>query len=60
VGAGGQQSLGDVIMEIEGRRVRDYDDLYNSLDRHAPGDTVTFTVSRQAETKEVRIELVAL
>jgi S1-C subfamily serine protease len=60
VGAGGQQSLGDVIMEIEGRRVRDYDDLYNSLDRHAPGDTVTITVSRQAETKEVRIELVAL
>ena len=60
VGERGERRLGDVIVEVEGRRVRDYDDLYNALDRHAPGDTVSITVSRDGDTEQVPVKLIAL
>jgi S1-C subfamily serine protease len=60
LGSRGERLLGDVIVEVEGRRVVDYDDLYNALDRHTPGDRVDITVSRGGDTETVSVVLVAL
>jgi S1-C subfamily serine protease len=52
--------LGDVIVAVGGERVEDYDDLYNTLDRHRPGDRVEITVRRDGKPVKVPIDVVAL
>jgi S1-C subfamily serine protease len=52
--------LGDVIVAIDGERVRNYDDLYNTFDKHQPGDKVEVTLSKGGRTRKVTAELVAL
>jgi S1-C subfamily serine protease len=56
--SGGRLSLGDVIVAVDGQPVKDYDDLYNALDRHKVGDTVPFTLLRNEKKRTIRIELV--
>ena len=43
-------ALGDVIVGIDDTKVETYDDLYNALDRHAAGDTVSVKVHRGTDT----------
>jgi S1-C subfamily serine protease len=52
--------LGDVIVAIDGERIRNYDDLYNNFDKHHAGDKVELTVSRGGRTRKVVSEVVAL
>jgi S1-C subfamily serine protease len=52
--------LGDVIVALDGKPVRDFDDLYNELDRHRPGDTVEVSVLRDGKTAKIPINVVAL
>ena len=52
--------LGDVVVAVDGERIRNYDDLYNTFDKHHPGDKVEITVSRAGRARKVVSELVAL
>jgi S1-C subfamily serine protease len=52
--------LGDLIVGIEQRRVRDYDELYNALDEHQPGATVTVHIERNGKRQKLRVKLGAL
>lgn len=49
--------LGDVIIEIDGQRVRNNDDLLNALEQHQPGDTVTIVTQRGNEQLEFEVLL---
>lgn len=53
-------TFSDVIVAIDGEPVNDYDDFYNILDRHEPGDKVKLTVQRANQRLEVEVELVLL
>jgi S1-C subfamily serine protease len=52
--------LGDVIVGIGSDRVDDYDDLYNALDKHVPGEMVDVTVVREGRQAKLRTELIVL
>jgi S1-C subfamily serine protease len=54
----GRLALGDIIVGIDGQPIKDYDDLYNALDRHKVGDVVEFTLLRGGRKRAVRIGLV--
>lgn len=53
-------TLGDVLVAIDGQALDDYDDLYNTLDRHRAGDRIRLKVLRQGKTRTVPIELVRI
>ncbi len=48
---------GDVITRLEGRSLRDPDDLSEALTRFPPGAAVTLEVHRGTERREVRVQL---
>ena len=48
---------GDVITRLEGRVLRDPDDLSAALTRYPPGRTVTLEVYRGSERRDVRVQL---
>ena len=52
--------LGDVIVAVDGKPVRNFDDLYIALDGHAPGDVVTLTVLRGETQTDLRVKLIQL
>jgi S1-C subfamily serine protease len=52
--------LGDVIVEIAGQRIQDYDDLYNTLDSHRAGEKLKFVVLREGQRIETTVELIVL
>jgi S1-C subfamily serine protease len=52
--------LGDVIVGIDGDRIRNYDDLYNAFDKYKAGDKVEITLNRQGRSRKVVSEVVAL
>jgi S1-C subfamily serine protease len=52
--------LGDVITALDGVPIHSYGDLYNALDEHEPGDTVTLTVDRRGEIRSVDVAVYAL
>jgi len=52
--------LGDVIVGVDGERIRNYDDLYNAFDKHKAGDKVEITLNRQGRSRKVTSEVVAL
>ncbi|MBI5241146.1 MAG: trypsin-like peptidase domain-containing protein [Elusimicrobia bacterium] len=54
----GRLSLGDVIVGVDGQPIKDYDDLYNALDRRQVGDVVEFLFLRDGKRRKARIELV--
>jgi len=49
----------DVIVAIDGRRVRTPADVYGDMSVHKPGDVVRFTIRREAHTLVERIKTVA-
>ena len=55
----GQRSVipGDIIQEIDGKEVGSVGDLLGRLGSYRPGDTVTLTVWREGETRQVRVRL---
>ncbi len=56
----GRILLGDVIVGVEGQQVRSYDELYNALDRHQPGDVVTVHYLRDGRREKAKVRLSAL
>jgi S1-C subfamily serine protease len=50
---------GDVVQEIDGKRVTSVGDLLGRLGAYRPGDTVTLTVWRDGRTRTVRVRLQA-
>jgi S1-C subfamily serine protease len=51
-------TLGDVIVRIDDKDVKSYDDLYSLLDRHKVGDKVDVQVRRGDKLVTIPIELV--
>lgn len=48
---------GDVILDIDGQKIVGPDDLAKVIADHEPGDTVTVTILRDGERKEVELTL---
>lgn len=53
----GSLRLGDIIQRLDGRLIRNPDELLNALDRYQTGDTITLTILRDNEPQKVTIEL---
>jgi len=51
--------LGDVIVGIGDTAIASYDDLYNALDVHKPGDQVEVTLMRNGKPVKVKLDVVA-
>src|SRR5690554_4936545 len=51
--------LGDVIVEVEGTRVRNEDDLLTVLENHKAGDVIDVIARRDNDRRRYRIELQA-
>lgn len=49
--------LGDIILEVDGEKVRTQDDLLNVLEQHQPGEKVKIITLRDQETLEFEVEL---
>jgi len=49
-----QIRLGDIIVEIDGVKIENSDDLFKVMDAHEVGDTVTVKLLRNARTDEER------
>jgi S1-C subfamily serine protease len=52
--------LGDLLLDIDGNKVESYDDLYNLLDAHKPGDKVTVKFRRGDKAMSAEVEVVVL
>jgi S1-C subfamily serine protease len=52
--------LGDIIVGIDGKAIDDYDDLYNALDAHQPGDHVKLKVRRGNQVLELSSDLISI
>jgi PDZ domain-containing protein len=59
VPATGKVEVGDVIVEVDGKRVLTPDDLRREIGRRKPGEDVGLTVRRAEERLEVVVETVA-
>jgi len=53
-------SFSDVIVGVNGEPVKNYDDFYNALDGHEPGQKVKITVQRGNERLDFDVELTLL
>ena len=53
----GQLIVGDVIVGINDHEVKDYDDLYNALDRYRIGDEVTVKIRREGKVVGIMMKL---
>jgi S1-C subfamily serine protease len=53
----GSLVLGDVIQDIDGRKVASLDDLYAALEKHRPGQTVKIRLLRDGRTQELEVKL---
>lgn len=52
--------LGDIIVAVNGHKVKNYNDLRDELDRYDVGSTVSLTINRFGENMQVDITLEAL
>jgi S1-C subfamily serine protease len=55
----GRILLGDIIIEVDGVRIEDNDDLLNVLEQHSAGDRVQVLTLRDEEIREVEVLLSA-
>jgi len=58
--ARGRVLLGDLIVAVDGKPVRNSNDLYRILDNHEIGDTVKVTVEREDRRGDVEVTLQAV
>jgi len=52
--------LGDTIVAIDGKSIKDYDDLYNTLDGRRPGETVKVVLLRDNRKVTLDLKLVPI
>jgi len=55
----GNIHLGDIIVAIDGKRIDNMSDLYDFLEHHRVGDTVTLTIVREGQRQDVQLKLQA-
>jgi S1-C subfamily serine protease len=55
----GRLLLGDIIIEVDGNKIADSDDLLNSLEQRMPGDRVKVLTLRNNAVQEFEVELSA-
>ncbi|MEO8434330.1 MAG: trypsin-like peptidase domain-containing protein [Pyrinomonadaceae bacterium] len=53
----GDVEIGDIIVAIDGAKVGDSDDLFNILDKHAVGETVSVEILRNGRRMTVPVRL---
>jgi len=53
----GDVELGDIIVSIDGEKVRNTDDLYRVLDKHQVGDTINVEIVRNSRHTTVPVRL---
>jgi S1-C subfamily serine protease len=58
--AGQRIILGDLIVAVDGKPIRNSNDLYRVLDNHEIGDTVKVTVRREDRKGDVEVTLQAV
>jgi putative serine protease PepD len=56
-GAGAGLQLNDLITAINGKPITSTDQFIATIDNYSPGQTVTLTVKRQGQTKQVQVKL---
>ena len=49
---------GDIIVEVAGRNITDYADLFSALEEKKPGDTVDVVVVRDRRMRSLQVELI--
>ncbi len=52
--------LGDSILAVNGKPVKDYDSLRDEIERYEVGETVTLTLMRDSANVEVQVQLEAM
>jgi S1-C subfamily serine protease len=57
---GGRYEIGDVIVAVDKYDIKDFDDLYNALDRFKPGDVVKVKVLRGDRKMTFTIPLISI
>ena len=57
-GGQGEILLGDIIVAIDGKPVKDFDDLYNMIEDKAIGSQVGVTLLREGKKMETMVELI--
>ena len=55
----GQIELGDLISSIDGQTLESADDLFSTEEKYKVGDTVTVTLLRDGQRREVKVTLAA-
>jgi S1-C subfamily serine protease len=58
--ASGRIRLGDVIVAIDGKAIKNAQDLYSALEHHQVGDTVTLSLEREGQRQDVQVTLQAI
>jgi S1-C subfamily serine protease len=53
----GGMALGDVIVAVDGKPVKNFDALFQALENHKPGDVVTLGIQRGRQEGEIRVRL---
>lgn len=48
---------GDIIVEIDGKKIKSYNDIMNIIANHKIGDTITIKVLRDGDTKSFKVTL---
>ncbi len=56
----GRYILGDILLEIDGQEVNNYDEIFNVLDKYSVGDQVTIQFMRGDEKKRTKIKLMEI
>jgi S1-C subfamily serine protease len=54
---GGEILLGDIITKVDGKAIRDFDDIRDSLEIHSVGDVIPLTIEREGVEMDVSVEL---
>jgi S1-C subfamily serine protease len=53
----GRILIGDVIIAVNGKAIKDTNDLFDALEERKPGDTVTVRTQREGRTREIPVTL---
>ena len=56
----GDIELGDVIVELNSRKITSNDDLFKAMEKYKVGDEVELTVNRAKQSKKVKVKLQAI
>lgn len=49
-------TLGDIIIQIDGQPIKNSADLFDILNKHAPGDTVEMTLWNNGNVRRIRVQ----